>query len=833
MEQKEWIGLTSDEVGKRQEKFGFNELSEQKKVPFYYKIVHILMEPMFLLLLVAALIYFFLGEPQDGAIMLVFVVVIIAIEIYQEWKTDQTLRALKDLSAPKIKVERDQKVYNILSRELVPGDIVFIEEGVKIPADGSVVQANDLRVDESSLTGEAQAVWKHTASNETTTDYWRTDFVYTGTLVTTGSATILVEKTGAETEYGKIGKHLVEAKPERSPLEKQINHLVKICAGVAIVLLVLVAGITFFNTAGLALHDRIVESILSGITLAMAMIPEEFPVVLTVFLSMGAWRLAKKQSLIRKLPAIETMGALSVLAVDKTGTITENNMTVSTLWTNHSTERLAEIMGLASETDPYDPMEMAMLAYNETLGLTKARLFDGELLTEYSFTDELKMMGHVWKKSEEVVVAAKGSPESILAISLGSEDEKAAIRQKIEEFARQGLRVIAVGEQRVTQETIPETITDCTLTFLGLVGLVDPPRAGVKKEIARCQKAGIKVVMITGDNGVTAQAIAKQVGINGATHYLTGQEIDRMTQEELEEKVRDSTVFSRVTPEHKMKIIQAFKANGEVVAMTGDGVNDAPALKYADVGIAMGQRGSEVSREAADLILLDDNFSTILNTIKDGRRIYDNLVKAVGYILVIHIPIALAALFGPLMGLTQAALFLLPIHVVLLELVIDPTCSVVLERQVAEADIMTRPPRDPNEKLLSKRLVVKSVLQGLMIFIASFGVFYFTLSQDQSNDELARTMGLVVLIVANLFLVQVNSSTTRLAIQTFISLIHDKVIWSILGGTIVVLFALIYSPFNQFFDLAALSITQLTVCIVVGLISVCWYDIVKIVRRNK
>ena len=791
------------------------------------------MEPMFLLLLVAALIYFFLGEPQDGAIMLVFVVVIIAIEIYQEWKTDQTLRALKDLSAPKIKVERDQKVYNILSRELVPGDIVFIEEGVKIPADGSVVQANDLRVDESSLTGEAQAVWKHTASNETTTDYWRTDFVYTGTLVTTGSATILVEKTGAETEYGKIGKHLVEAKPERSPLEKQINHLVKICAGVAIVLLVLVAGITFFNTAGLALHDRIVESILSGITLAMAMIPEEFPVVLTVFLSMGAWRLAKKQSLIRKLPAIETMGALSVLAVDKTGTITENNMTVSTLWTNHSTERLAEIMGLASETDPYDPMEMAMLAYNETLGLTKARLFDGELLTEYSFTDELKMMGHVWKKSEEVVVAAKGSPESILAISLGSEDEKAAIRQKIEEFARQGLRVIAVGEQRVTQETIPETITDCTLTFLGLVGLVDPPRAGVKKEIARCQKAGIKVVMITGDNGVTAQAIAKQVGINGATHYLTGQEIDRMTQEELEEKVRDSTVFSRVTPEHKMKIIQAFKANGEVVAMTGDGVNDAPALKYADVGIAMGQRGSEVSREAADLILLDDNFSTILNTIKDGRRIYDNLVKAVGYILVIHIPIALAALFGPLMGLTQAALFLLPIHVVLLELVIDPTCSVVLERQVAEADIMTRPPRDPNEKLLSKRLVVKSVLQGLMIFIASFGVFYFTLSQDQSNDELARTMGLVVLIVANLFLVQVNSSKTRLAIQTFMSLIHDKVIWSILGGTIVVLFALIYSPFNQFFDLAALSITQLTVCIVVGLISVCWYDIVKIVRRNK
>lgn len=764
--------------------------------------------------------------------MLVFVIVIITIEIYQEWKTDQTLHALKDLSAPKIRVKRDDQIIEIFSRELVPGDIMFIEEGVKIPADGVVLKANDLRVDESSLTGEAEAVWKQPTQYLETTDYWRTDFVYTGTLVTTGGATILVEKTGSSTEYGKIGKHLVEAKAQPSPLERQINRLVKICAIVAVILLNLVAGITFLNTSDLALHDRIVESVLSGITLAMAMIPEEFPVVLTVFLSMGAWRLAKKHSLIRKLLAIETMGALSVLAVDKTGTITENKMTVSSLWAVDSTERLAEVMGLASESDPYDPMEIAMLAYDETLGFTKEKLFDVELLDEYSFTDELKMMGHVWQKADGVLVAAKGSPESILAISQGSDREKTAIRNQIDLFAKQGLRVIAVGEQNVTKETIPKTLTECQLTFLGLVGLVDPPRAGVKEDIVRCQKAGIKVVMITGDNGITAQAIAQQVDIDNATHYLTGQEIDQLTQSELEQRVKDTAIFSRVTPEHKMKIIQAFKANGEVVAMTGDGVNDAPALKYADVGIAMGQRGSEVSREAADLILMDDNFSTIVNTIKDGRRIYDNLVKAVGYIFVIHIPIALAALVGPLIGLTQAALFLLPIHVVLLELVIDPTCSVVLERQVAEPDIMSRPPRDAKASLLSKGLVIKSLIQGIVIFLASFGMFYFTLKQDQSNDEIARTMGLVVLIIANLFLVQVNSSRTRLAVQTFWTLIRDKVIWTILGGTIVVLLALICSPFNQFFDLAALSLSQLCWCILIGMISVCWYDVVKVIRRK-
>lgn len=830
-----WNGLNDEQVNQTLEQVGLNQLEQKKKEPFYIKILHIVMEPMFLLLLVAALIYFFLGEPGDGLIMITFVLVIIAIEAIQEWKTDQTLNALKDLSAPKIRVIRNGKSEEILSQHLVPNDLMLIEEGVKVPADGFVIRANDLRINESSLTGEAEAVWKTIADSKTTTteDYWREDYVYTGTLVNTGSATILVDKTGSKTEYGKIGNHLASVKEEPTLLDRQIGKLVKICAIIAFIFLSLVTLVTFFSSTDAPLKSRVIESILSGITIAMAMIPEEFPVVLTVFLSMGAWRLAKKNSLIRKLPAVETMGAVSVLAVDKTGTITENKMSVTKVWPIDSNveERLIEVMGLASEIDPYDPMEIAMLEYDQAHGWDKEKLFNGELITEYPFTDELKMMGHVWKRNKKIEVAVKGSPESILTISNLTLEKKQEILSIVDEFAKKGLRIIAVGEQIIqTVEDIPNNVESCQLTFLGLIGLSDPPRKGIATDIEHCQKAGIKVVMITGDNGITAGAIAKKVGISNADHYLTGIEIDNMTDEDLMNIVSTVNVFSRVTPEHKMRIVRAFKESGEVVAMTGDGVNDAPALKYADIGIAMGQRGSEVSREAADLILLDDNFSTIVNTIKDGRRIYDNIKKAISYIFIIHIPIALTALVGPMLGIPQMSLFLLPVHVVLLELVIDPTCSVVLERQPSERGIMERPPRNAKESILTKKLLFKSLVQGLVIFIISFTTYFLTLQQDLVNDEKARTMGLVVLIVANLFLVQVNSSDQLVSIQIFAKLIFDKVIWIILGGTILVLLALIYSPLNEFFDLAPLTVTQLLICAGLGMISVCWYDLVKLIK---
>jgi len=832
-------GLTTAEAQKRQEKFGKNELTPENKEHFFIKVLHTIGQPMFLLLLVAAVIYFILGEPRDGAIMLVFVVGIIGIDVIQEWKTDKTLSALKDLSAPHVTVIRDGKETIIASGDLVPGDLMMIAEGVKIPADGEVVKSSDLCVDESSLTGEAEGVWKVTVgSADKSTDYWRRDYCYAGTLVTMGSAYILVDKIGAATEYGKIGSDVAAAKESPTPLQNQTGHLVKLCAGIAAVFFALVSAITYFNIPDHTFGPRIVESILSGITLAMAMIPEEFPVILTVFLSMGAWRLAKKKSLVRKLPAIETLGAVSVLCVDKTGTITMNQMTVQDVWTlredgssNDSTEELIEVMGLGCETDAYDPMEKAMLRYCEENKITKKHLFGGELITEYAFTNELKMMGHVWHHDSEIVVACKGSPERILSISTLTEDERRRTEDRIIDMSRKGLRVIAVGMMKPASEAqIPTTISACSLTLCGLIGLADPPRESVKEDIRKCTKAGVRVVMITGDNGITASSIASQIGMPNCDHIITGDQLDGMSDEELREQVKDVSIFSRVIPEHKMRIVKAFKENGEVVAMTGDGVNDAPALKNADIGIAMGKRGSEVSREAADLILMDDNFSTIVDTIRDGRRIYDNIRKAVGYVFTIHIPIAFASLLAPLLGIAPASLMLLPLHIVLLELIIDPTCSIVLERQPAEHDIMDRKPRDPNEKILPAAILVKSILQGAAIFGASFGTYYAVLQQNPDNALLARTMGLSVIMLANLFLVQVNSSNSKFAFQSLKLLIKDKVMLVVNIGTFGGLFLMMYTPLHVFLKLSPLTFVQFLMAFGIAAISVMWYEMVKLVR---
>ncbi len=833
---KQVAGLTSAEAKRLQQQYGKNELTPQKKESFLKKVLHILCEPMFLLLIVAAIIYFILGEPRDGAIMLIFVIGIISIDVIQEWKTDKTLNALKDLSAPHVTVVRDGEETVIASADLVPGDLMMIHEGVKIPADGNVIKCNDLCVDESSLTGEAEGVWKVTVEGaDPQSDYWRKDYCYAGTLVTQGTATVLVDKIGAHTEYGKIGMNVATAPDDPTPLQKQTGKLVKTCAGIAAVLFALVGVVTWFNIPDHAFGDRFIESILAGITLAMAMIPEEFPVILTVFLSMGAWRLAKKQSLVRKLPSVETLGSVSVLCVDKTGTITMNRMTVQETWSLDGDEHtLIETMGLGCETDAYDPMEKAMLAYCDGHGITKEHLFKGELISEYAFTNELKMMGHVWRRNGKITIAAKGSPEKILTICELTEKEKEIVGHKIIELSREGLRVIAVAAaEPASEEEIPSNITECRLKLCGLIGLADPPRESVKSDIEQCRKAGIRVVMITGDNGITASSIAKKIGMEHSDNIITGDMLNEMTDEELREAVKKVSIFSRVVPEHKMRIVKAFKDNGEIVAMTGDGVNDAPALKYADIGIAMGKRGSEVSREAADLILMDDNFTTIVETVKDGRRIYDNIRKAVGYVFTIHIPIALTSLLAPVLGVAPNALMLLPLHVVLLELLIDPTCSIVLERQPAETDIMARKPRDPNARLLDIQTLVKSIIQGLVVFAASFGAYFTVLGNDPANAPIARAMGLTIIMLSNLFLVQVNSSDHDFVFQSFIRLSKDWVMWAVNIGTLLMLAIILYTPLSGFLKLAPLSAGQFFTSAALAAAAVLWYEIIKLIKRLK
>ena len=476
-----------------------------------------------------------------------------------------------------------------------------------------------------------------------------------------------------------------------------------------------------------------------------------------------------------------------------------------------------------------------MLSCCEAHGITRGHLFEESgFLTEYAFTNELKMMGHVWRHDDEILIAAKGSPERIFTVCGMTEEQRTEAERKNLELSAQGLRVIAIAAARPASEgDIPASLTECRLTLLGLVGLADPPREGVKEDIAVCSRAGIRVVMITGDNGITASAVAKKVGLSHSDEIITGDMLNDMSDEELREAVRKVSIFSRVIPEHKMRIVKAFQMNGEVVAMTGDGVNDAPALKYADIGIAMGKRGSEVSREAADLILMDDNFTTIVETVKDGRRIYDNIRKAVGYVFTIHIPIAFASLLAPFLGISPAALLLLPLHVVLLEVLIDPTCSIVLERQPAENDIMERRPRNADEKLLTAGLLGKSVLQGLTVFAASFGAYFTVLAGNADNAPAARSIGLAVIMLANLFLVQVNSSDHEFAFQSARKLMKDRVMWAVNLGTLALLYLILYTPISGVLKLAALPAPFLLAALGLGAGSVLWYDLVKLAKKLK
>lgn len=831
--QDKFSGLTSQQVEESLARNGTNEINIVKKHSFLYKIWHIISEPMFALLLIAAVIYFILGEPRDGAIMFVFVIAIISIEVIQQQKTDRTLNALKDLSAPHIDVIRDGVKVNIASSKLVVGDLMIINEGIKVPADAVIIRCSDLRIDESTLTGEPLHVEKVSVDEaEPSSDYWRKDYCYQGTLVIQGSAYAIVDKIGANTEYGRIGVSVSNNIESVTPLQKQTGKLVLTCAILAGILFVLVGMFSFFNIADHELSDRIIESILSGITVSMAMIPEEFPVILTVFLSMGAWRLAKKNSLVRNLPSVETLGAVSVLCVDKTGTITLNNMTVTQAYAVSSEELLIETMGLACETEAYDPMEKAMLKYCEANGFSKQHLFGGNLLSEYSFSNELKMMGHVWHHDGQNIIACKGSCEGVLELCNLDTKQKKEIDNKILQMSNDGLRVIAVAYCVVSEDNIPQELSECNLTLCGLIGLSDPPRESVKSDIASCIRAGIRVVMITGDNGTTASSIARQIGMKDYTNVITGLEIEQMTDEQLQEKVKTVSIFSRVIPQHKMRIVKAFKDNGEIVAMTGDGVNDAAALKYADIGIAMGKRGSEVCREAADLILLDDNFSTIISTIKDGRRIYDNIRKAVGYVLAIHVPIALAALIAPVLAIAPADLMLLPLHVVLLELIIDPTCSIVLERQPPESNIMTRNPRNSKQKILSSNTLIMSIIQGIMMFAFSFGTYLY-IYYSTSNAVLARTMSLTIIVFANLFLVISCSSDYDYAFTVLKKLLKDKVMWIANIIVLILLAVAVYSPLNDFLKLTSLSIVQVLIAVGFAFASVIWRELVKVVKLIK
>ncbi|HPC90382.1 MAG TPA: cation-translocating P-type ATPase [Methanothrix sp.] len=839
-------GLSEEQAARLLAEVGYNELPSSRPRSVFAIAFQVVREPMFLLLVAGGLVYLLLGDTREALMLMGFVFVVMGITFYQERKTERALEALRDLSSPRALVIRDGRERRIAGREVVPGDLIILAEGDRVPADAILLSCTNLSADESLLTGESVSVRKICLESETTalqSEMGRPGgddlpFVYSGSLIVQGHGVAVARATGANTEIGKIGKALQKVETGRTPLQEETNQLVTKLALLGLVLCLLVIA-----AFGLNRGDWL-QGLLAGITTAMAVLPEEFPVVLTVFLALGAWRISASHVLTRHIPAVETLGAATVLCVDKTGTITENRMKVKKIFCGgelfqmddgadslpEAVHRTVEFSILASQIDPFDPMEKAFRRLGEEyLARTEHMHRDWELVREYPLSKKLLAMSRVWRSPSrrEYVIAAKGAPEAVMELCHLPGQDLEEIARAIQSLAGEGLRVLGVAAATFQEPELPDGQHDFEFQFLGLIGLEDPVRPGVAAAVEECRRAGIRVVMITGDYPGTAQAIARQIGLP-ADRVITGQELAGLGDRALSEQIRDVCIFSRVVPEQKLRLVQALQANGEVVAMTGDGVNDAPALKAADIGIAMGMRGTDVAREAADLVLLDDDFSSIVRAVALGRRIFDNIKKAMAYILAVHVPIAGISLIPVMMGWP---LIFFPVHVVMLELIIDPTCSIAFEAEPAEKDVMDRPPRDPRMPLFGRRTIGLSMLQGVSVLIIVLAVFAFSLYRGQGEDE-ARALTYTTLIVANLGLILANRSWSRTILQTLSS--PNPALWWVVGGAVLFLAMAIYvPPLRDLFGFAYLHLIDIAVCFMAGMTSIIWFEAMKVLGRVK
>jgi Ca2+-transporting ATPase len=840
-------GLSEQEAAQRLAAEGYNELPSAKKRTLMVLAVEVISEPMFLLLIFGGIIYLILGDMQEAWMLLGFVFLIIGITVYQERKTERTLEALRDLSSPRALVIREGQQKRIPGREVVRDDLLVLAEGDRVAADGVVLTGLNLSTDESLLTGESLPVRKTawSGSGEIQIQAERPGgedrpFVYSGTLVVQGQAVMRVLATGPYTEMGRIGKSLQSLDTGKSPLQKETRKLVKLFAivGFGLCLLVIVAyGLSRGNW---------LEGFLLGITLAMAIMPNEFPVVLTIFLALGAWRISQKRVLTRRVPAVETLGAATVLCVDKTGTLTQNQMSVRQLYSQGHFHRmnetateqdlpeefyqLVEFGVLSSRLDPFDPMEKAIRQLGqqseEHFGFQRPVL---ELVNEYPLSKQLLAMTLVWKQLDRpgYVVAAKGAPEAIAELCHLSSAQGEELAKQVAGMAGQDLRVLGVARADFSGLSLPENQHEFEFEFVGLIGLADPVRPTVAASIQECYQAGIRVIMITGDYPGTAQSIARQIGLILCKEVITGPELDLLEDAELQERIKTVNLFARVVPEQKLRLVQALKANGEVVAMTGDGVNDAPALKAAHIGIAMGGRGTDVAREAADLVLLDDDFSSIVQAVKMGRRVFDNLKKGMAYILAIHVPIAGMSILPVLFGWP---LVLLPVHIAFLHLIIDPACSVVFEAEPEEQSVMQRPPRNPHEPLFAWKMLGVSLLQGAAILALLAIIFPISLYQGEGEAR-ARVLAFTTLMVANLALIFVNRSWTQTALKTLGQ--PNGALWWVVGGALVFMPVILYLPLLQeLFRFSTLSLLDLGLCLAGGMLSIIWFELFKRIRNS-
>jgi len=833
-------GLSKEEAAEKLATEGYNELPESKQRSVLWIVFEVIHEPMFILLVASGLIYFLLGDFTEGLMLSSFVVLIIAITVYQEQKTERALDALRNLASPRALVIRDGEHTRIPGREVVTGDMLIVVEGDRVPADGILLSANNVSVDESLLTGESVPVRKISWREGMTDERPGGDdlpFVYSGTLVVAGQGLVQVRSIGIKTAMGKIGAVLQTVERGETRLKTEISRIVRTISIVGILLcaiIVVVYGLTRFNW---------IEGFLAGITLAMAILPEEFPVVLTIFLALGAWRISRKNVLTRQIPAIETLGSATVLCVDKTGTLTENRMTVQAFFSHgeHCTHditgtnsvaeichEVAEFSILACKKDPFDPMEKALVRLGDgDFGRTEHIHTNWELVQEYPLSPELLAMSNVWRSPDgsEYVIAAKGAPEAITDLCHFTLAQVQELAVQIDVMAAQGLRVLGVAKASFSIVNLPAEQHDFTFEFLGFIGFADPVRPQVADAVSECYSAGMRVIMMTGDYPLTAEMIGHRIGLPDADRCITGAELETMSDDVLRQRIGSVSIFARVVPEQKLRIVNALKANGEVVAMTGDGVNDAPALKAADIGIAMGGRGTDVAREASSLVLLDDNFTSIVSAVRLGRRIFDNLKKAMAYIFSVHVPIAGMSLIPVLFNLP---LVLLPVHIVFLELIIDPACSIVFESEKEEADVMKRPPRKTNQGLFTRRTLVLSLLQGVIVLAVVLLVYLCALAQGLSAPQ-ARTLTFTTIVVANLGLIFTNRSWSGTILSTL--RMPNKALWWVFTGTILCLILVISIPVLQaLFLFGAVPAPAIFLSAGAGIASIAWFEVYKYVK---
>ncbi len=784
-------GLSSEQARLRLLELGPNDLGPGRGRSVIAIVLETLREPMFLLLIAAAIIYAVMGDLGEGLFLLGGAGAAIGLVIFQEARSEQALKALQQLAQPEARVLRDGAECRVPSHEIVPGDIVLAGEGERLTVDGLLVAGHVLSVDESVLTGESAPVNKTPCQVACEVDEdvqpgsGAAHQVFAGTLIVRGQAVIRASRTGARSALGRIGSSLAGIEFDRTPLQQSTSRLIGYLSLIALTFCGLVAA-----TYGLLGGDWL-GGALAGITVAIALIPEEFPMVLAIFLALGAWRLATHKVLVRRSAVIETLGGATVLCADKTGTLTENRMQVARLWTQDGEQvvsadgnvsvpvrELVQIEALASAVRPVDPMDRAVRALSGASALTATGVAS-EPERAWPLNPNLLAVVQLWQMPDGTrLAAAKGAPEAVFRLCRLAPDQAARMTGIVESYAGLGLRVLGVASARLEGRVFEDPLLG-DFRFAGLIGFIDPLRAEVPQALQEARRAGIKVVMITGDHPTTAMAIAAAAGIDTAAGFMVGSEIEELPFDVLCSKLKTVRVFARIAPEQKLRIVQALRQDGQIVAMTGDGVNDAPALEAAHIGVAMGQRGTDVAREAADLVLLNDSFASIVGAVRLGRRIFSNLRRAITYIIAIHVPIAGLALLPLLLGLPP---MLFPMHIVLLELVIDPTCALVFEAEPSDRKAMQRPPRRSGELLFGRRELVLAFAQGVGLLAADLALYWSLLTVGGADEPAARGAAFIALVVGNLMLALTDSAASGRIFAP-----HRRVFWAITAGVAVVL----------------------------------------------